>query len=235
MQKLLIALAYASLFFSGSIFGNTQFSYIGADILYSHERFKTGYGETIFSSDSAKQLNFFVGHVFNKFIGIEFGYEQNIDTINTVTIAPMTSEFGVKNFTALVSNQYGSKASVYGFNFNFVPQLRISNSVAIIPVVGVSTIRSKNSLDLQLFDGSPATALEQDSYNISFVESKIVPRLGFRLQYAINRFFGIRASYIWEKTSLIQPTTTRNINPNQILQMKLSNMSSVGLGAFVQL
>jgi hypothetical protein len=237
MRKLVSALIFisTSLFFSGSIFGNTHFSYMGADILYSHAVFKDGYGATIFSSDGATQLNFFIGYAFKGFIGFECGYEQNMHNIDTVTVAPMSNEFGVKNFTALVSNEYRAKSSMYGFNFNFVPQLRVSNAVAIVPVVGIAYIRSKDTLDLQLFDGDSATLLEQNNYNLSFEESKIIPRLGFRLQYTINRFLGVRASYIWEQTSLLQPKTTRNINPTQILQAKLSNTSSVGIGAFAYL
>lgn len=234
MHKLISALIYGSLFFSGSIFGNTNFSYIGADILYSNEMFKNGYGETIFSSDSTKQLNFFVGYVFKRFIGFECGYQQNINNINTTTVLPVSNEFGIKNFTALVSNEYRTKSSMYGINFNFVPHLYISNSIAIVPVLGFAYVRTNNTLDLQLFDDAPATPLEQNNYNLRFEKSKIIPRIGFRLQYTITRFLGIRASYIWEKTSLLQPKTTRSINPSQTLQAKLSNMSSVGVGAFLQ-
>lgn len=235
MRKLISALIYGSLFFSGSIFGNTNFSYIGADILYSRDMFKNGYGENIFSSGSTKQLNFFAGYVFKRFIGFECGYEQNINNINTVPVPSMSSEFGIKNFTALVSNEYRTKSSLYGINFNFVPHLYISHSVAIVPVLGLAYVRTNNTLDLQLFDDAPPTSLEQDNYNLSFEESKVIPRFGLRLQYKINRFLGLRASYIWEKNSLLQPTTTRSINPTQQLQAKLNNMSSMGIGAFIQM
>jgi hypothetical protein len=169
---------------------------MGADILYSNERFMSGYGETIFPSDHTKQLNFFIGYVFKGFIGFEGGYEQNINTINNVTVAPMSSEFGIKNFTALVSNEYRVKSSMYGVNFNFVPQLHINDSVAIVPVFGFAYLRTNNTADLQLFDGDPATLLEQNNYKLRFEESKIIPRLGLRLQYTLNRVIGIRASYI---------------------------------------
>jgi hypothetical protein len=224
-----------SLFCSGSIFGNTYFSYIGVDILYSHDVFKNGYGRTIFSNDGAKQLNFFVGHTFRGFMGFECGYEQNFNNIDTVNVAPMTSEFGVKNFTALVSNQYRAKSTMHGINFNFVPQLRLSNSIALVPVLGIAYVRTNNTLGLQLFDSDPATSTEQDNYNLSFQESKIIPRIGLRMQYKINRILGVRASVLWEKTSLLQPQTTRGINPTQKLQAKLSNTSSVAIGAFLYL
>jgi len=233
IQKLVIALTYALLFCSGSVFGNRQFAYMGADILYSTVKFKNGYGETVFTNDSANQLNFFIGYVFKGFIGFEGGYEQNINNINTVTVAAMTSEFGVKNFTALVSNEYRAKSSMYGINFNFVPQLHISDHFAIVPVLGFAYSHTNNTLNLQLFDGDPATILEQNNYKLRFEESKIIPRLGLRLQYIFNKIIGIRASYIWEQTSLLQPRTTRSINPTQTLHAKLSNTSSVGVGAFI--
>jgi len=234
MRKLISTSIYLLLFFSGSIFGNTQFSYIGADILYSRVNFKNGYGGTIFVREGATQLNFFVGYVFNKFIGFECGYEQDTNKSNTVSVAPMRNELGIKNFTALVSNEYNAKSKMYGINLNFVPQLQLSNALSLVPVIGLVYMRTHDTLDLQLFDGDPATSLEQNNYSVSFKESKIIPRFGLRLQYMINRLLGIRASYIWEKTDLIQPQTTRGINPTQTLQAKLNNTSSVGLGIFLQ-
>ncbi len=234
MFKLINALIYALLFFSDGILANTQFSYMGTDILYNHVKFKNGYGKAIFTNNSVPQLNFFVGYIFNKFIGIECGYEQNLNKSNVVTIDPMSSDLGVKRFTALVSNVYYTKSTTYGVNLNFVAQLQINNYFSIIPVAGFVYMHTNNILDLQLFDDEPATVLEKSNYGVNFVKSKVIPRLGIRLQYAINKIIGVRASYIWEKTNLIQPISTRRIAPLQLLQAKLSNTSSVGIGMYIQ-
>lgn len=230
MFKLITVSTYALLCFSASVLANTPHSYMGADILYSHEGFKDGYGSTVFTNTSVTQLNFFAGYMFNKFIGVECGYEQNLKQSDLVTIAPINSSFGVKNFTTLVSNAYYTKSSMSGLNLNLVPQLQVSKRFFIIPVLGFVYIRSHNTMDLNLFDGDPATQLEVNNYYVSFAESKIIPRLGMRLQYVICKVIGVRASYIWEKTDLMQPTSTRQINPTQRLQAKFKNRSAVGVG-----
>lgn len=232
MRKLVIL--FILLFCSNSVFGNAHFAYAGVDIFHNSTSLKHGYGSIIYPTANSNQLNLFIGYIFNKFVGLECGYERSTNKDNVVTIAPMMREFGINNFTSLVSNEYETKSYIYGFNLNYVPVININNSFAIVPILGAVYVHVDNNLNLQLFDGDPTTLLEQNNYNVHFSESKLVPRLGLRLQYAINRFVALRVFYAWTKTNLLQPKTTRNINTSQILQVKYNNTSSVGVGVSIK-
>lgn len=235
-KKLLIALGVLLGFlFNTSTFANTiNYMYVGADVLHNQNKFKTDYGLNIFSDDGSTLFNIYLGHYFASLLGFECGYEQIVTRHSVAYVSPGTSQFGIPVFTSLSSNVYKTKKSLQGFNFNYVPQFKISKSISIIAVLGLSYLETTDQMDLVLFDGAAATTAEQANYKLRFVEQKIIPRLGLRLQYIFSKYFGIRVSYVWENTALLQPTAVRQINPNQTLQAKLTNSSAFGLGVFIK-
>lgn len=232
--KKFICLVCAALLYSNAVFGHYNYSYIGTDFLYSYGTFENGYGRDVFNNADVKQYNVFVGHYFSRLFGFEVGYAKNINNNSMSTIAADSNEFGVPNFTAMSSNVYDTTQSVYAYNLNYVPQWQITQNISLIAVFGFSYMKSSNTLNLVLFDDAPATPAEQNDYNVNFSTKEFIPRLGLRLQYLVTNMLGIRASYIWENTDSLTLTTTRNINPNQTLQAKITNMSALGIGAFLK-
>ena len=233
MENFLKIIAYLSLLVVTNAKAN-NYTYFGMDLLYSYSNFKQDYGKEIFNNDNERQYNGFIGHYFSNLLGFEAGYAKNV-TKHSLSVVPAgTSEFGIPDFTAIASNVYDTTQSAYQYNFNYVPKLQLTQNLSIIGVFGVAYIKTKDYLNLTMFDNSEATYDEQNNYDITFNANKAIPRCGFRLQYMLAKWLGLRASYIWEKTELLQPTATRNINPTQTLQAKFNNSSVVGIGVFVK-
>lgn len=208
--------------------------YIGADILYAYSDFKEDYGRDIFNSNNERQYNGFVGYYFSNLFGFEVGYEKNITKHSMTIVPPGSTEFGVKNFTAIASNVYDTTQSAYQYNFNYVPQIQITSSISVIGVIGLSYVKAQDNMNLTKFDDATASTAEQNNYDLTFNATKAIPRFGFRVQYMLTRMLGLRASYIWENTDALTLKAIRNINPNQTLEAKLSNSSSVGLGLLLK-
>lgn len=234
MKKFLKLLIFSYLFGTTPTFANNNYTYVGADLLYGYNDFKQDYGKEVFNNDDERQYNGYIGHYFSNLFGFEFGYAQNV-TKHSVSVVPAgTSEFGIPDFTAIASNVYDATQSAYQYNINFVPKIQLSKNLSVVGVFGVAYIKTKDYLTLTSFDNAPATPAEQDNYDVTFNADKAIPRFGFRLQYMLARFLGLRASYIWEKTELLKPTATRNINPNQTLRAEFGNTSIVGIGLFLK-
>lgn len=218
------------LLYSPLAWSSHSHAYIGADLLYAYTDFKDDYGRNMFNTDNERQYNGFIGYYFSNLFGFEIGYEKNLTKHSSTVVPAGTSEFGIDDFTAIASNVYDTTQSAYQYNFNYVPKIQVTPSISLIAVIGLSHIKAKDDMNLTKFDGNDASQAEQDNYDVNFSATKTIPRFGFRIQYMITRVLGLRASYIWENTELLTLKAIRNINRNQMLEAKLSNSSSVGLG-----
>jgi hypothetical protein len=218
----------------GPVHAERDLGYLGIDILSSTTKFKSGYGAELFNQKSAAQFNLFVGHYFSKLLGFEIGYQQDTTRKSTSTVNAGSSEFNVPNFSGIATQVYATKKSLRGVNLSYVPAYNFSEPLSIIGVLGLTLMRVSAEMNLSLFDGTPPTPTEQNNYYVRFKKTKLVPRVGLRLQYLLSSKFGVRASYLWENTAALKPTAVRNISPAQTLQAKVKDSSSVGIGAFVK-
>lgn len=209
---------------------NAQNAYIGMDVFYNNVTLQQNYGKEIFHVGTRTQYNIFLGYYFTRAVGFEFGVEWGPNGKGSVFVPADYAQFGVTNFTALASNSYNTHQKLLGASLSYVPQILLYKNFFLIPVLGVTFLRAENAMQLREFDGAPATSAEQANYALYFAASKVLPRVGLRLQYFFNTALALRLSYIWEQTSLLQRTATRNINPTQVLCAKYTNSSTAGAG-----
>lgn len=236
ISKLAIVSLYVALTIIISIAAPTvhatapHFTYIGIDAGASYCNLQQDYGSDIFQHKPMTQLSVFVGYQFAPLMAAELGYEQTFLQTGSTFVAPATSQFGVSNFTALASNSYDTKKKMHGYNFYYAPQIHLYENLFVTFMLGVEYVHTNAELLLTEFDGDAATTLEQEEYKLSFATHKIIPKLGLRLQYCIKEAFYLHLYSTWAQTSKINMYATRGIFPAQILNAKLKNTSSVGIG-----
>ena len=232
-KRNLIGIVVLCIFMCQSAQAVTHDAYVGLDAVYNYTNLQTDYGKDFFKH-TTWQYNIFLGHYVTALLGVECGYIPTKSVHSNVFVPAGTNQFGQTNFTGIASNYFASKKSLAEVNISLVPQIRLYKSLSLLPVIGLSVIKSTETLHLLAFDGAPATIQDQDDYNVYFSTTKVVPRLGVRLQYWIFAQVGVRVSCTWEQTSRLQPVAYRNVDPTQQLVAKLGNSVTVGIGAIVK-
>lgn len=208
-----------------------QFTYLGVDFGSERVCFQPSFGQDLFNNQSIPQYNIFVGHSFTSLLGFELGYTKSVTKRTNVFVPAMTSQFGLRFFTGVASNVYDAFRSMQGININYVPHLPITKDLKLIFIIGANYSRIKACLNLTQFDGTDATSMQQENFNVVFSSAEFAPRFGLRLQYTV-RSLGVRVGYVWEQTAKFALQTTRAINQAQTLTAKLKNSSAFSVGVF---
>lgn len=227
----LIYLFILSVVVAPCIFASSN-KYIGFDLLFNTCNFKSKYGQDIFSQRSAPEISVNFNYYLTRMLGFEVGYTRALVQNINVFIPAAYDQFGITNFTALASNGYTTYKSQYDYYFAWTPQFNLIFGASVVPSFGVSYFNLNAYMNLTSFDDGPVTSIMQNNYYVCFRERKLIPRIGIKLQYIAPLHLGLRWQAIWNKTSSLRPTTTRNINSEQILQAKLQNSLSTGIGIF---
>lgn len=229
-MRLIFLLILCSVFVSCAFASSNK--YIGADFLFNTCNFKSQYGQDIFSQRTVPQVSVNFTYYLTSILGFEVGYTRTLGQNISITIPAAYDQFGITNFTTLASNGYTTYKSQYDYYIAWTPKFNLILGASVVPTIGVSYFNLNARMNLTAFDDGPVTSAMQDNYYISFSERKLMPRIGIKLQYVTVFNLSLRWQAIWNNTSSLKPTTTRNINAAQILQAKLQNSLSTGLGIF---
>lgn len=217
--------------------------YIGVDAQLRRMVSPRGYGNPPFNHNYA-QGNLFAGVQFNRYLGIEVGYEASRTKHKSQSLHAEDFIFGnnLNSYSIFPGVAVSAKSKISGWNLNITGAIPLyEDCLDLIGSIGFAQLKPKVDLAFTELFGLSASQLAGlntiiDQGYVRFPrKNKTVPRVMLGLQYMFHCNIGFRLTVGWEQTSKLNLRLGTNFLPEQppvVFTARFKNSIMPGVGLF---
>jgi len=201
--------------------------YLGADLQVRRMDFRGGFGDNLLQHHSP-QGNVYAGFKFNRFAGLEAGFEATTTRTRTATLTTGDVAAGAPIVAAVSPIVFKSKAKIKGPHINLMGYYSFyeGSPVELIGSIGIARYKTAFERKTLQFGMDP---MIPSSMTRTFSKHKNILRLMGGLQAMFTDHLGMRLIVGWANTSKMVVTSNDGRMPSP--EVKPKNSVIYGLGA----
>lgn len=209
--------------------GINNTTYFGADIVISSTKFKKDFGSNIISKKLIPGLNLFMGHMFNKYFGLEFGIEfyKKMNRVETIIgdgaiVLGEKLPVGPPEYWESHKTSFAQRHVYLGI----IGKINVNENNVFSLLVGVSLPHMK--FQHTVFDDSDGYIRNDGNIIGIFCKNKIIPTIRATIEHKFNDKIGVRALLSWKNSATfkIKPLTNQSARPT----IKAKDTYTFGIG-----